>query len=77
MSYIEDLATELALDVLAAQDELDDDNLVQEIAAVIEASSSKMHEAFTTAIRVFGSETRARQLLSARLRTAGKELAPK
>ena len=72
MSYIDSLAEKLARDVMLVQKETDDVNLVQEIGAVLEASSSKMHEAFMTAVRVYDSETRARKLLDAKVAKAAK-----
>lgn len=72
MSYIDSLAEKLAQDVLLVQKETDDITLVQEIAKVLEASSSKMHEAFMTAVRVYDSENRARKLLHAKIAAAEK-----
>ena len=72
MDYIDSLAEKLARDVLLVQKETNDLNLVQEIGAVLEASSSKMHEAFMTAVRVYDSEVRARQLLDAKIAAAAK-----
>lgn len=72
MDYIDSLAEKLARDVLLVQKETNDLNLVQEIANVLEASSSKMHEAFMTAIRVYDSETRARELLDRKIAAAAK-----
>jgi len=72
MSYIDSLAEKLARDVLLVQKETDDINLVQEIGNVLEASSSKMHEAFMTAVRVHTSETLARRLLDQKIAKAAK-----
>lgn len=72
MDYIDSLAEKLARDVLLVQKETGDLNIVQEIGAVLEASSSKMHEAFMTAIRVYDSETRARELLDRKIAAAAK-----
>lgn len=72
MDYIDSLAEKLARDVLLVQKETGDHNLVQEIANVLEASSSKMHEAFMTAIRVYDAETRARELLDRKIALAAK-----
>ncbi|SHG30087.1 hypothetical protein [Cognatishimia maritima] len=72
MDYIDSLAEKLARDVLLVQKETNDLTLVQEIAAVLEASSSKMHEAFMTAVRVYDSEVRARQVLDAKIAAAAK-----
>ena len=70
MSYYADLVDKLAVDVLAAADELDDDRLAETIAQAIGASSPTTEELFRTAIRVRMAEARARRLLSERLATA-------
>ncbi|GAA6207569.1 hypothetical protein NBRC116601_08620 [Cognatishimia sp. WU-CL00825] len=72
MSYVENLGEKLAKDVLAVQKETNDLNIVQEIAAVLEASSSTLHEAFMTAVRVYDAEVRARTLLESKLDAAEK-----
>ncbi len=72
MSYIDSLAEKLARDVLLVQKETDDLNLVQEIASVLEASSTKMHGAFMTGVRVHGSEVLARKLLDQKIAAATK-----
>ncbi|MDC0737265.1 hypothetical protein N6L24_03165 [Cognatishimia sp. SS12] len=72
MSYVEGLGEKLARDVLAVQAETGDLNLVQEIADVLEASSSTLHEAFMTAVRVYDAEKRARGVLDAKLNAALK-----
>lgn len=68
MNYVDSLAEKLARDVLKAQQESGDMNMVQDIANVIEASSSKLHEAFMTAVRVYEAESRARQVLHQKLK---------
>lgn len=77
MAYYDDLANKLALDVLKAQKVMDDDQLVQDISNTLEATSSTMHEAFMTAVRVYAAEERARIQLTERLRAAGYELKSK
>ena len=74
MAYYDDLANKLALDVLEAQKATDDHQLVKDIAETLEATSSTMHEAFMTAVRVYAAEERAREQLGQRLRAAGYEL---
>lgn len=74
MAYYDDIAEKLALDVLKAKDAMDDDQLVQDIAETLEGTSSTMHEAFMTAVRVYAAEERARAQLTARLKAAGFEL---
>lgn len=77
MAYYDDLANRLAQDVLKAQKVTDDHLLVKDIADTLEATSSTMHEAFMTAVRVYAAEERAREQLSERLRAAGYELKSK
>lgn len=77
MAYYDDLANRLAQDVLKAQKVTDDDQLIQDIANTLEATSSTMHEAFMTAVRVYAAEERARIQLKERLRAAGYELKSK
>ncbi|SHK10514.1 hypothetical protein SAMN05444000_11921 [Shimia gijangensis] len=74
MAYFDDLAQKLALDVLKAKDAMGDEQLVQEIAETLEASSNTMHEAFMTAVRVYAAEERARTQLTAKLKAAGYAL---
>jgi selenocysteine lyase/cysteine desulfurase len=64
MSYVENLGEKLARDVLKAQKETGDLNMVQNIGQVLEASSSTLHEAFMTAVRVYDAEERARKALA-------------
>jgi hypothetical protein len=70
MSYYADLVDKLAVDVLAAAEELDDDRLPETIAQAIGASSPTTEELFRTAIRVRMAEARARRLLADRLAAA-------
>lgn len=77
MAYYDDLANRLAQDVLKAQKATDDDQLIKDIATTLEATSSTMHEAFMTAVRVYAAEERARVQLNERLRAAGYELKSK
>ncbi|GAA6165256.1 hypothetical protein NBRC116590_29600 [Pelagimonas sp. KU-00592-HH] len=75
MAYYDDLANKLALQVIEAERATGDDMLVQDIAKVLQATSSTMHEAFMTAVRVYAANDRARELLAARLKAKGFELA--
>lgn len=70
----EDLADKLALDVIAAAEELDDDRLPETIAQAIGASSPTTEELFRTAVRVRTAEQRARSMLEERLRKGRKTL---
>ena len=64
---IERLADELAKDTIAAMQKLGDDELVNDVATVIGASSPSTEEAFRTAARVRIAEARARAYLEKRL----------
>ena len=77
MGVTEDLADDLARDVIEAEKTLglEDGALTNEIATVLGASSSTTQEAFLTAMRVRRSEQRARKYLEAKL--AGSEDIPK
>ena len=70
MSYVENLGEKLARDVLKAQKETGDLNMVQTIGQVLEASSSTLHEAYMTAVRVYDAEERARSVLAQLTRQA-------
>ena len=72
MSYVENLGEKLARDVLEVQAETNDLNLIQDIAHVLDASSSTLHEAFMTAVRVYDAEKRARELLESKVNAAIK-----
>jgi hypothetical protein len=52
MSFVEDLADELARDVLAAMDEMDDDRFYEKVGRVLGASSPTLQEAFMTSVRI-------------------------
>ncbi|MEM9434015.1 MAG: hypothetical protein AAGA12_08830 [Pseudomonadota bacterium] len=73
MGTTEDLADKLAADVIAAMDEIDDDELATRVSEVIGASSTTTQEAFLTAMRVRLSEARARKYLEDRLAKARAE----
>jgi hypothetical protein len=59
MNNIENIADELAQMVLADADNLDDNVVIDLMAAVISASSATLQEAFLTAIRIRRAELRA------------------
>ena len=63
MSYYADLIDKLAVDVLKAAEELDDDRLAETIAQSIGASSPTTEELFRTAVRIRMAEARARRML--------------
>lgn len=67
MSVTDDLADALARDTIAALDKLDDDNLINEVAKQLAATSTTTEEAFMTSIRVRLAERRARAYLKKRV----------
>jgi hypothetical protein len=71
MGVVEDLADQLARDALKAEKQLNDPNLVDEVASVLLAQSQIMQEAFMTAIRVRRSAVSGRQYIERKL-AAGK-----
>ena len=75
MSYYADLVDKLAVDVLQAAEELDDERLTETIAQTIGASSPTTEELFRTAVRVRAAEARARRLLADKLAAARKDTA--
>lgn len=67
MNSIERLATQLAEDVLAAQDEIGNDRLFVEIGTVLAAASQTLEEAFLTECRIRLAERKARVALETKL----------
>ena len=67
MAVVDELADDLAKDVLAAQDEMGNDRLYLEVAKVLSTLSPSMEEGFLTAIRVRLAERRGRDFLDKRL----------
>ena len=67
MAFIEDLADELARDVLSAQPELGDDRFYEEVGKVLLAASPTLHEAYMTSIRIRLAEARGRVFLEQKL----------
>ena len=61
--FIQDLADELARDVLAASKELEDPFFYEQVSKVLGASSTTLQEAFLTSIRIRQSEARGREFL--------------
>ena len=68
MSVVEDLADELAIDVIKAIDATGDEEIVNEIAQVLVATSQTAEEAFLTAVRVRRANIKARAMLLAKLK---------
>jgi hypothetical protein len=63
MAVIQDLADQLAEDVLAAEPELEDDRFYEKVSRVLMAASPTFQEAFITAVRVRLAERRGREFL--------------
>ncbi len=63
MAFIEDLADDLARDVLAAQAELGDDRFYEQVSKQLLAASPTLNEAFMTSIRIRLAELRGRAVL--------------
>ena len=68
MSVLEDLGHALALDVIAAGEEIGDDKFFDKVAKVVGDASPTLLEAFTTAYRVRMADARARRFLEASLK---------
>ena len=67
MAVVDDLADDLARDVLIAQDEMGNDRFYMEVAKVLSTLSPSMEEGFLTAIRVRLAERRGREFLNMRV----------
>ncbi|MEI4261995.1 hypothetical protein [Roseovarius sp. D0-M9] len=68
MGVAEDLADQLAIDALKAEEITGDDRIVDELAAMMGATSQTAEEAFLTAVRVRRANAKARKMLTERLR---------
>lgn len=68
MGVTEDLADELAQQVIEYVDASGDEQLVNDIVKVIGATSQTAEEAFLTSMRVRRANLKARELLAARIR---------
>jgi len=68
MGVTEDLADELARDVIKAIEATGDEDIIGEITRVLGASSQTAEEAFLTALRVRRANLKARALLMERMR---------
>ena len=74
MPGLQDLADQLAEDVLAAEAELDDDRFYEKIATLLMAASPTFQEVFITAVRVRLAERRGRAFLERALAAKRGEL---
>ena len=68
MSFIQQLADDLARDVIAAMEELGDDRFYDKVSKVLLDASPTMQEAFLTAYRVRVAEKRGRAYIEACLK---------
>ncbi len=68
MGVTEDLADDLARDVIKAIEATGDEDIIAEITKVLGASSQTAEEAFLTALRVRRANIKARAVLMDRLR---------
>jgi len=75
MSVIQELADQLAEDVLAAETELDDDRFYEKVSRVLMAASPTFQEAFITSVRVRLAERRGREFLKKALAAKRGEIA--
>ncbi len=67
MSITEDLADQLAQDALKAVEITGDDQIIDELATLMGATSQTAEEAFLTAVRVRRANAKARQMLLERI----------
>lgn len=70
MSVVEELSDKLAQDVIKAMDALGDEQLPDQVANVLGASSPSSEEIFRAAVRIRLAERRARQFLTEHVKTA-------
>lgn len=63
MSFIEDLADDLARDVIAAQTRLGDDRFYEKVSRALGEASPTLQEAFMTSVRIRLAEARGRAVL--------------
>ena len=66
MSYVDDVALELAQLALADAARTGDEKIVDQIGDLLGASSQTLQESYLTFVRVRRAEARARQILEAR-----------
>ncbi len=68
MSVLEDMGDALALEVIAAMEELGDERFFDKVSKVLLDASPTMQEAFLTAYRVRVAEKRGRAFIEASLK---------
>ncbi|MFN3578666.1 MAG: hypothetical protein ACK4TJ_17045 [Tabrizicola sp.] len=75
MATLQEMADQLADDVLAAEAELGDDRFYEKVAKVLMAASPTFQEAYMTSIRVRLAERRGREFLEKALAAKRGEIA--
>ncbi|MDV7145061.1 hypothetical protein R3X27_20465 [Tropicimonas sp. TH_r6] len=70
MGVLEDLADTLAKDAIDAYEKLGDEDILNEVAKQLGATSTTMEETYLTSIRIRLSERRARLYLERRVKEA-------
>ncbi|MGH1413077.1 MAG: hypothetical protein ACRBB0_06265 [Pelagimonas sp.] len=70
MSVVDELSDKLAQDVIKAMDALGDEQLPEQVANVLGASSPSSEEIFRAAVRIRLAERRARLFLNEHVKTA-------
>ncbi len=76
MSFVEDLADDLARDTLAAGLEIGDERLYEDVSKAIAVLSPTLQEAFMTSIRIRLAEQRGRHALELRVKKARAKSGP-
>ncbi len=76
MGVLEDLADALARDAIAEATRLGREELINEVAKQLGATSTTMEETYLTSIRIRLSEKRARDYLNAQASKAAPEDTP-
>lgn len=76
MAVLDDLADQLAVDVLKAQEELGDDRFYEKVSKVLGELSPTTQEAFMTSIRIRLAERRGRDFLERALAARRAASAP-
>ena len=68
--FITELGDKLALDALAAEEDLNDDRLIEQLSTTIGSASQTLQEAFMTSVRIRRAEKRGRLWLEQRIAKA-------
>ncbi len=76
MSFYAEMVDKLAVEVIQASEDLDDDRLPETIAQAIGASSPTTEELFRTAVRVRIALSRARKVLDQKIAAGPVNAAP-